>query len=186
MTNIVITVQGDTIEEVHERLRGMLPPAETQGFDDIPFQELLLKIDARVDAEGYEMDVWKKGSRPEPELPPSEKKKEEARAKLRGDLVASLAEATHATSVVKDEVEAEVEEKPVPKQPAKKAKSNGKSAESDEDRKKRIIVQLQDMYTAGRKTDVNKLLTEYGQGTRTFSAIPAEKFKDIEAALETL
>lgn len=199
MSNYTITIVGDTIEEMQERIIALLPAHLTSpltphgvkvGLTDMPFQDVMVLVGERVENEGYDMEVWKKGSRPEPELPPSEKKKEEARAKLRGDLVASLAEATHATAAVKEEVTKEFipdvgPTAPLKKQPAKKAKTNGKP-ESDEDRKLRIINQLQEMYTAGRKADVNKLLSEYGDGTRTFSAIPAEKFVAIEAALETL
>jgi hypothetical protein len=178
------------VEDVMASMIATLPPtAPTDAIATMDFQSLMIRVGERVEAEGYDMEVWKKGSRPEPELAPSEKKKEEARAKLRGELVASLADATHAASVVKEEVKAEVEAAPkIPLKP-KKVKAapatNGKT-ESDEERKQRIIGQLQEMYTAGRKADVNKLLSEYGDGTRTFSAIPAEKFVQIEAALETL
>jgi hypothetical protein len=185
---------GDTVADAHAAMRAALdspltPFGVKAGLNDMPFQEIMVLIGERAEAEGYDMEVWQKGSRPEPELPLAEKKKEEARAKLRGELVASLAEATHAAAPVKAEVEAEMEApkptKAAPRKTAAKPASNGKT-ESDEERKQRIIVQLQEMYTAGRKADVNKLLAEYGKGTRTFSAIPAEEFKAIESALETL
>jgi hypothetical protein len=188
---VVFEFTGDSVADVHASMIAALPPSTPTDFiAEMDFQSLMLRVGERAEAEGYDMEVWKKGSRPEPELAPSEKKKEEARAKLRGELVASLAEGVHATASVKEEIkqefEAGTEDKPAtPKQPAKKAKGNGKP-ETDEQRKQRIIVQLQEMYTAGRKADVNKLLSEYGDGTRTFSAIPAEKFKAIESALETL
>jgi hypothetical protein len=195
-----LTITGETGGDLKKNLLDMLPSVDPRAsIDSIPLQELLLRVDERCEAEGYEMEVWKKGERPEPELPLAERKKAEARAKLRGDLVNSLAEATHATSAVKEEIEAEAEAAPVPetetetppkKTRAKKGaapKTNGNAETEDPQAlKDRIILRLQELYGEGRKADVNKLLAAHGNGVKTFSAIPADQFGPIAEAVEAL
>ncbi len=190
-----ITITADSPEQLQANLRSMLPQQEDRVLEyinGVEFQSLLIQIGDRVEAEGYEMEVRKKGERdtkPVEELPQAARKKEEARAKLRGELVASLAEATHATTVVKDEIEVEVapvEETP-PEVKAKKAKvkTNGK-AETPDALKARTIIKLQELYSAGKKAEVNKLLAQYGDGSKTFSSIPAEQFAAIAEAAEAI
>jgi len=191
-----ITITADSPEQLQANLRSMLPQQEDRVLEyinGVEFQSLLIQIGDRVEAEGYEMEVWKKGERdtkPIEELPQAARKKEEARAKLRGDLVASLAEATHATTVVKDEIEIEVapvEETPpeVKTKVKAKAKTNGK-AETPDALKARTIIKLQELYSAGKKAEVNKLLAQYGDGSKTFSSIPAEQFAAIAEAAEAI
>ena len=186
-----ITITGDTAEHLQQNMRDMLPSAPLTDFiREMDFQSLLLRVDERCEIEGYEIEVYKKGERPEPELPLAERKKAEARARLRGDLIDSLAEATHATSVVKEEIEAEAETPPAPEtKPKKTAKGNGKGAktpETPEALKARMILRLQELYSEGRKADVNKLLATHGNGVKTFSAIPASEFGPIAEAVEAL
>jgi hypothetical protein len=71
---------------------------------------------------------------------------------------------------------------------SKKAKGNGKGTakETSEALKDRIILRLQELYSEGRKADVNKLLATHGNGVKTFSAIPADQFGPIAEAVEAL
>ena len=206
-----VTITADSVEQLQTNMRDMLPGGDP--IHDVilimPFQDLLLLVGQRVDDEGYEMEVWKKGERETSPAPSTvtERKKEEARAKLRGelsdsldkagrtlreDLVASLAEATHATAPVKDEIEAEVEaapeaeELPKPKRgrPAKTT-GNGK-AETADQLKARTIIKLQELFSAGKKAEVNKILAQFGEGQKTFSSIPAEQFEAIAQAAEAI
>ena len=200
-----ITITADNIDGLHANLRDLLPhqlPADV--LRDMDIESLLIRVADRLESEGYEMEAWKKGERdtkPAEELPPAARKKEEARAKLRGDLAASLAdandkmrgdlnaiaEATHAPAVVKEDVDP-AEETP-PEVKAKKtkapAKANGK-AETPDALKARTIIKLQELYSAGKKAEVNKLLAQYGDGSKTFSSIPAEQFGPIAEAAEAI
>jgi hypothetical protein len=221
--SITVTIVANDVDHLHSVLNGMLPgagPVTTIG--NIPLQELLMQVSQRCEAEGYEMEAWKIGERettPVNPSSPAERKKAEARAKLRGELVASLAEATHATSAVREEIENDVvpetnqpdpETLPeangspeqagedTPTAPAKVRKTRSKAVngsanvnlasadETPDARKARIILRLQELYSGGRKADVNKLLAQFGNGTKTFSSIPAEQFGPIAEAVDAL
>jgi hypothetical protein len=198
-----VTITADSPEQLHSSLRALLPDESGGvgfGFVAIaPFQDLLLAVGQRVEEEGYEMEVWKKGEREtKPASTGTDRKKEEARAKLRGELVASLAEATHATAPVKEEIEeafdgevkAEavdpVEELPKPPKKARAAKTGNGKAETADQIKARTIIKLQELYSAGKKAEVNKLLAQFGEGSKTFSSIPADQFVAIAEAAEAI
>jgi hypothetical protein len=141
----------------------------------VGLQELLIAIEARLDAEGYEV-VKKK-----PLV--AERKKEEARAKLRGDLVGSLALA----ETEAEAEEAKPEEAPAePEPPAKKVaakKGNGKTPDITV-LKTKCLAKLKSMYDSGRKAEVNKLLAEHGNGAKNFQQVPEENFVAIHDALQ--
>jgi len=194
-----VTITAGNIGELHANIMDMIPfsDATIDAIKASDFQELIVKVAERCETEGYEMEVWKKGERETAPAPSTvtERKKEEARAKLRGELVASLAEATHATAPVKDEIEAEVEalvpeadpveELPKAKKPRAAKTGNGK-AETVDQIKARTIVRLQELYSAGKKSEVNKILAQFGEGSKTFSSIPAEQFSAIAEAAEAI
>ena len=137
-------------------------------------QELLLYTSQRCEEAGYEMEVKK---------PLAVAEKEEARARLRGDLEASVKqEETKLDELAKaDEVTKEVVEKAV-----KAVKKGNGKAVSDADRKAQCIKILQQLYAEGRKTEVNKILADFGEGAKNFNVIPEEKFGPIHDAIEAL
>jgi len=135
----------------------------------VDLQSLLVTLEGRLDAEGYEI-VKKK-----PLL--ADRKKEEARAKLRGDLTASVAVG---------ETEAEAPEggsTPLPVQP-KKAKGNGSGKVDGKVLKDKCLAKLKAMYDSGRKAEVNKLLADHGNGAKNFQQVPEENFVAIHDALQ--
>ena len=157
-TNVTVTVSGDSLSDAMEALRG-LSPDKHKTLDEMPLESFLLYAAERCEREGYEMEVYKKGSKT---LSPTEAKREEAKAALKSDLEASLA------------LETAKEDEP---KKAKKAKANGK-AETDDQRKDRCVRRLQDLYP-NHKTDVMKILADFGEGVKSFNAIPADKFEKI-------
>jgi hypothetical protein len=187
-----LTLAADSVEQLHQNMRDMIgdaPAPAAPAPKELPFQEFMVLVDKRLEAEGYDMDLWKKGDRPEPELSPAEKRKEEARAKLRGDLKASV---VHEADAVKDAVEKEMadatpDELPkIKKMRVKKEAGNGKG-ESAEDLKQRMIKELGALYATDKhKADVRKILAEFGEGNKTFAAIPAERFAEIEEVVRGL
>jgi hypothetical protein len=142
----------------------------------VGLQELLIAIEARLDAEGYEV-VKKK-----PLV--AERKKEEARAKLRGDLVGSLALAETEAKLgeTQPEEEAPAEPEPAAKKVAAK-KGNGKTPDITV-LKTKCLAKLKSMYDSGRKAEVNKLLAEHGNGAKNFQQVPEENFVAIHDALQ--
>lgn len=164
-----VTITGNSIEELHSNLSDLVPrPPENSIdlFDRMGLEDLLLYVDKRCQEAGYEMEVKQN---------PAERKKEEARAKLRGDLE---------ESVKQEEAKAE-EEAPVPEKKAAPKKGNGK-ADTDAQRKAQCIRTLQKLYADGRKTEVNKILADFGEGAKNFNVIPEEKFGLIKDAIEAL
>jgi hypothetical protein len=169
-TIYTVTVTGNSIEDLHGNLSDLVPSPPEKSldlFDKMGLEELLLYASKRCEEAGYEMEVKK---------PLAVAKKEEARAKLRGDLEASL-----------KQEETKIEE-PEPEVPAKKAapkKTNGKAV-SDADRKAQCIKVLQQLYANGRKTEVNKILADFGEGAKNFNVIPEDRFGPIHDAIEAL
>ena len=160
-------ITGNDMDEILATVATMVPEAKSEKLENMSLQELLLYTSQRAEAEGYDMEVKR---------PPAIAKKEEARAKLRGDLEASL-----------KQEEAKAEE-PEPEAPVKKTapkKGNGKSV-SDADRKAQCIKVLQQLYANGRKTEVNKILADFGEGAKNFNVIPEDKFGPIHDAIEAL
>lgn len=154
-----VTITGDSIEQVHQSMRDMLPDdvAETSltVLEAMGLEELLLYVDARCQTEDYEMLVTKKEEKPAP-------KKPEPKSKLKSDLEASVKE---------------IESK----------KANGHSApETDDQRKKRCVEKLQALFAEGHKDAVRKLLREYGDGAKNFHGVPVERFAEIDAAIQEL
>jgi hypothetical protein len=79
-----VTITGDSIEQVHQRMIDMLPEENTNVVE-MDLEQLLLYTDGRCQVEGYEMLVTKK----EQPAPP---KKLEPKSKLKSDLEASVKE----------------------------------------------------------------------------------------------
>jgi hypothetical protein len=161
---ITINVTGESLSEIGEDLRALVPNA---GLDEMGLQELLLYVDQRCDKEGYEMEVYKKGERAKPR---EEQKRDEATRSLKEDLEASVKLGEEAAA-------AEPEKKG-----KKAAKGNGK-AETDEERKARCVLRLQDLFLSN-KSEVMKLLAEFGGGVKSFNAIAPEKFGPISDAIK--
>jgi hypothetical protein len=187
---VTIEFTGESMNDVLDQIRtGLLDEAEAQPglpqpspesiLDAMSLQELLLYTSQRAEAEGYDMEVTR---------PLATARKEDARAKLRGDLEASVKlteQQEKNLKAVRDvafEDADEEAEKPKPKKA--KAKANGK--ESTADLKKRCIAALQKLYSDGRKDEVNKILADFGDGAKNFNVIPDEQFGPINEALEAL
>ena len=160
-------ITGNDMDEILATIATMMPEAKSEKLENLSLQELLLYTSQRAEAEGYDMEVKR---------PPAIAKKEEARAKLRGDLEAS---------VKQEEAKAEEPEEPAPAKKAAPKKTNGKAV-SDADRKAQCIKTLQQLYANGRKTEVNKILADFGEGAKNFNVIPEDKFGPIHDAIEAL
>ena len=170
MSTYTVTIVGDDIEELHDALSSLVPsPPEKiiDVFDKMGLEELLLYASKRCEEAGYEFEVKK---------PLAVAKKEEARAKLRGDLEAS---------VKQEESKAEEPEEPAPAKKAAPKKTNGKAV-SDADRKAQCIKTLQKLYADGHKAEVNKILADFGEGAKNFNVIPEDRFGPIHEAIEAL
>ena len=168
MATIRFEIEGENMDDIMATIRSMVPEKdENEKLEDMSLQELLLYTSQRAEAEGYDMEVKR---------PLATARKEDARAKLRGDLEASVKAAEIAP------YEDEEAEKPKPKKA--KAKANGK--ESSADLKKRCIAALQKLYAEGHKAEVNKILADFGAGAKNFNTIPDEQFGPINEALEAL
>ena len=172
MTKIRLEIEGDSINDVMTTIKDMLPEGATSPaapLDAMTLQELLLYVDQRCQAEGYEMEVTRH---------PAASRKAEARNKLRGDLEESL------------KLE-EAKSKPSEPEPdvapakAKKAKANGKAADTTKDKATCIKI-LQDLYASGHKAEVNKILADFGNGAKNFNVIPEDQFGPILGAIEAL
>ena len=177
---VKLEFSGDSLNDVLEQISHVtMPDKQSPGLDSMSLQELLLYTSQRAEAEGYDMEVKR---------PPAVARKEEARAKLRGDLEESVKQGEAVADAAPAYAD-EAEEDPTaaPKKTRKaKAAANGKSVESDADRKKRCIASLQKLYADGHKTEVNKILADFGSGVKNFNAIPDDLFVGIEEAMEAL
>lgn len=160
---IEIKLTGENWTEIDTLLGNRAPASDETPAD---FQTVVASFGIRCESEGYDFEIWKKGERPEPEKKTSqaEAKKEEARAKLKDDLKASLNEA------------------PVSETP-KKAKKNG--AEDPEAVKTQTIARLHHLFN-DHKAAVMKILADHGGGAKNFNAVPPENFVAIRTALEQL
>jgi hypothetical protein len=185
---VTIEFTGETMNDVLEQIRAVaMPDARDKQpgelspetiLDAVSLQELLLYTSQRAEAEGYDMEVKR---------PPATARKEEARAKLRGELEESV-KLGEEEKPFKPDLDANKKAKtapvPGPEAKPKKAKANGK--ESSADLKKRCIAALQKLYAEGHKAEVNKILADFGAGAKNFNAIPDEQFGPINEALEAL
>lgn len=173
--NITIELTG-TLEEIQTEMKKFIG-SDSSLLDDMSLQEVLTYASGRATAEGYDFEVIKPGDRL---LSAAEQRKEEARAKLRGDLEASL----KGTSKTAEEPKPEAE----PKKAEPKSKSNGgKAIETPEQRKDRCLEKLMDLYTDPKMVPVvRKILAEHGDGAKNFRVVPEENFEKISAVLEAL
>jgi hypothetical protein len=177
MAMIRVEIEGNNVVDVMDTMQTMVPYKTQENILlGMTLQELLLYTDQRCQAEGYEMEVTRN---------PAERKKEEARAKLRGDLEASLDDAQKANLEEIKKVLTEDEPEPAPKKVVAPKKTNGKG-ETDAQRKAQCIRVLQQLYANGRKAEVNKILADYGDGAKNFNTIPEDKFGGIKEAIEAL
>jgi hypothetical protein len=169
---IKIEIEGANVSAVYQQMKDLMPAAATMS--DFTLQELVAIVEKRAAQEGVDLGITLPGDR----MSPAEQRKAEARAKLRGDLEDSIAK----------ETVAETEAEPVKAKGKKDAKSKGANgkAESDEDRKNRLIGRLGELFnekTGANKAKVRGLMAEYGDGAKTFAAIPADQFTAIEEAM---
>jgi hypothetical protein len=172
--NITLELNGTWDEIVEEMRRHVSTPAATEVLDGMSLQDVLAYTGKRAEEEGYDFEVIKPGDRT---LSAAEQRKEEARAKLRGDLEASL-KAEPKPEETKPEPE---ETKTAPK------KKNGAKAETPEQRKERCLERLMDLYTDPTMVPVvRKLLAEHGNGAKNFRVVPDENFAAISDALAAL
>jgi hypothetical protein len=171
---IKIEIEGANVSAIHQQMKDLLPPAAT--LSDFSLQELVVLVEKRAAQEGVDLSITLPGDR----MSPADQRKAEARAKLRGDLEDSLKEET--APVETPEPVKGKGEKP---KTAKAKTTNGK-AESDEDRKNRLISKLGELFnekTGANKAHVRKLMAEYGDGAKTFATIAADQFATIEEAM---
>jgi hypothetical protein len=182
--NITIELTG-TLEEIQTEMKKFIGN-DNSALDDMTLQEVLTYASGRATAEGYDFEVIKPGDRL---LSAAEQRREEARAKLRGDLEASL-KGTSKTEEPKLEPTPEPKKAEPKKAEPKKAepKSNGaKAAETPEQRKDRCLERLMDLYTDPKMVPVvRKILAEHGDGAKNFRVVPEENFEKISAVLEAL
>jgi hypothetical protein len=188
---IELTGTWDEILEEMQRHVGKGIDA-TAILDGLSLQELFAYTGQRAEAEGYDFEVLRPGEKRH--MTAAEQKREEARARLRGDLEASLKVET------KPEPEPEPEEEePEPKKaphttPKGKAKTktaaNGNGAgpvESAADMKLRCMDRLHHLFNnEGKKAEVMKILTDFGGGAKNFSSIPEADYGPISEALAAL
>ena len=167
-----LEITADTWTELVNNLPNNAAPT-VDIIATMDFQELAARFGARAEAEGYEVEIISSKDRP---LSAAEARKAAARAALRGELEGSLKEA----EAEKPEADPTVEVKP-----AKKAKTNGKT-ETPEEMKARCITALHDMYSAGKKDVVGKILADHGGGVKNFGAIAPENFGPIAEAIRAL
>jgi hypothetical protein len=174
---IKIEIEGANVSAVHQQMKDLLPPAAT--LSDFSLQELVVLVEKRAAQEGVDLSITLPGDR----MSPADQRKAEARAKLRGELEGSLAPETGAETPSLDVEPAKAKGKKDAK--SKAAAGNGKT-ESDEDRKNRLITKLGELFnekTGANKAKVRGLMAEYGDGAKTFAAIPADQFAAIEEAM---
>jgi hypothetical protein len=182
---IELTGTWDEIVEEMQRHVGKAVDA-TAILDGLSLQELFAYTGQRAEAEGYDFEVLRPGEKRH--MTAAEQKREEARARLRGDLEASLKVET------KPEPEAEPEEEEPEPQPKKKTKTkaaaNGNGAgpvESAADMKLRCMDRLHHLFNnEGKKAEVMKILTDFGNGAKNFSSIPDADYGPISEALAAL
>lgn len=189
LMNITVEMTG-TFEEIREEMRRLIGSESDATLDDMPLQELLAYAGKRAEAEGYDFEVIKPGDRI---LSVAEQKREEARAKLRGDLEDSLKitkaeESRAAPGGEGPKVETPAEEPKKGKAKAVKIKAGGNgAAESPADMKVRCMERLHELFNKEqRKADVMKILADHGGGAKNFSVIPEEAYGPISEALAAL
>jgi len=196
--NIVIELTG-TLDEIKAEMRRIIG-TEEDTLADMPLQELFAYTGKRAEAEGYDFEVIKPTA--ERTLSAAEQRREEARAKLRGDLEASIKAETRVaekTQAEKPEESKEApggegpKEEPKPKKgkaamaKAAMAKAGNGALEMPAEMKQRCMDRLHQLFNAeNRKADVMKILTEHGGGAKNFSAIPDEAYGPISEALAAL
>lgn len=181
--NIELTLTG-TWDEILEEMRRHIPaPTLAEILDSLSLEEVFIYVSKRAEEAGYDFEVFKPG---EKKLSPAEQKREEARARLRGDLEASLkAETPPKDDQVLDEPETE-EPKPARKAREKTSKPSGNGhAETPAEMKMRCMDKLHRMFNEqNKKAEVMKILADFGGGSKNFSSIPEEAYGPISAALE--
>lgn len=187
-----VTITGDSADDIRRKMEEFLgkdtttpltPTGVLASLDQVPFQDFLVVVEPRLDAEGY--DVVKK----KPLV--AERKKEEARAKLRGELEASVALGETETKVEEEKTEetGETEEivPPLPVKPAKAAKKVNGPVVDLAKVKAECISRLRDLHTnLTTRPLVNKILADHGGGAKNFTSVPEENFVGIKTALEAL
>jgi hypothetical protein len=174
-----MTFKLEITAETWDELETKMGRRAATSLDELSLQEVLLYADKRATAEGYEIEVSKPGAgKAGGSL--ADQRREEARAKLRGELEGSLKEGDKGTTEPEQEPGPETEAKP------KKAKKNGAGAHVDVDElKAKTIILLQDLFGSHKK-DVMKILADHGGGLKNFAAIPAAKFPEIAAAVQEI
>lgn len=182
---IEVTVNGNTLDVLRKELAdfiGVTAPvllSLPEVIDGANLQELLTAVDKRLNAEGYDVVVTKRVVK----MSFADQKKEEAKAKLRGDLQASLQAGNLAEVAKVAKGDGSPEETPV--KPAK-SKINGNGSVDATKRKLDCLIRLKALYDSGRKADVNKILADHGGGAKNFAQVPEENFEAINTALEAL
>lgn len=175
---IELKIVGASFAEILEDVIDISPvKTPQQVLDSISLQDLLAYATQRADGEGFDLVATKKS------LSAADKRKEEARAKLKGDLEGSVAQ-TKVSTPEEDaqpdavpEVEAEAPKKTAPK------KVNGAKAETPEQMKERVVMSLQELFAKGKKSEVKRILADFGDGAKNFHGVPVEKFPEIEKAI---
>jgi hypothetical protein len=176
MTNIVFTLSADSLHELRMQACKAL---------DLQFKSPLLPP-----------------VEPAPEIKPTtaaERKKQEARDKLRGKPAA-----TPKPQPVPGEVEEQFGSMPspdgvyddgpeMPPEPAKEPFVDDPDDEpepkilvdtvADENLKREVINSLSDLFTAGKVKIVRHVLDKYGDGAKSFPEIDASKFRAIKDAI---
>jgi hypothetical protein len=187
---IELKFTGSTMDVIRQSvLDAFPPPTPAQELQEMTLQEVIAIASAMAEKTGYEVTLGKKGKTV------SEQKKEEARAKLRGDLVESL----------KVEGKSEVPSSPEPVSPpvspangsaelpppaqTKSAGPSPKAAVKAEDpaaRKTRCIEAMKKLYKTN-KAEIDKLALKYADGdTRRFALLPDGTFEAIAKDLEAV
>lgn len=190
---IEVTLTGDRVSDITDQMAEFLPGSLTPAsvIETMDLQALLLAVDQRLQIEGYDMEVWKKGTKP---LPVSEKKREDAKATLRGQLEDSLILEKAKKGV--DDLQAKIDEdmkrvgdikSETPVEPKKtRTKKGGNGHEDPAALKRRCVTKLQELYAGGHKSEVLKILAEHGGGAKNFGQVPEENFGAISAAMEAI
>ena len=177
-----LTLNFNDAEGMQYALEELLPPRATGGaqLDAMTLEELLLYVDERVQREGYEMEIRKRGvltaldnvaPKAEPEGVPEE-------VTLAAKVTPKAKPISPKSAKLKAELTAALEERD---------KGNGAAApETDDQRKQRCVDKLQELFYAGHKDQVRALLKQYGDGAKSFQAVSVERFAEIDQALQEL
>jgi hypothetical protein len=176
---IELKIVGASFAEILEDVIDISPvKTPQQVLDGISLQDLLAYVTQRADGEGFDIAATKKS------LSAADKRKEEARAKLKGDLEGSVAQ----TKVSTPEEDAQPDATTTPeiveaKKAAATKKVNGTKSETPEQMKERVVMSLQELFAKGKKAEVKRILANFGDGAKNFHGVPVEKFPEIEKAI---